>query len=211
MNCNECQQQLQQGTRPDAATSQHLQHCAACRTAAGNLQLQQQLKALSAAVPQPQTGFHQRVIDEALRYHRADVRPQKPVWQVSAIAASVVFAVMLMLNQAHLPGSGHLTTAVSRADIRYVSVLLSTPQEVADATITLRPDSHISVKGYERQQPVAWTTRLQAGDNKLTLPIEFSGQETGSLIIELEYQGTRKELRLTLEPPESAPAKSQAI
>lgn len=214
MNCNECQQRLQQGTSPDAATSQHLQHCAACRTAAGDRQLQQKLNALSAAVPPPDAGFSRRVTEGALAYRR-DTRPAaKPVWQGGAIAAGFVLAVMLMFGLNGLPqptADGHLTASVSQQDIRYVSVLLSTPDDVAEATITLRPDSLISVKGFPEQQTVAWTTRLQAGDNRLTLPIEFSRAESGSLTIELEYQGVRKELKLHLEPPEPASGKPQAI
>ncbi len=212
MQCTQAKQQMNEigvkALKDKASTSlrQHIEECANCAEFAEDLQFQTLLGQLP--VVGPSEGFADRALQQA--WQAKDSQNTKPSpaknWML-ATAASVLMAVGLVFT---LPEQDSATqnnvevVAVSPQEVRLVDLLMVSGQAIESAFITLQMDEYVSLEGYPDRSTLRWETSIAAGNNQLSLPVQLRGSSNGSIVVEVESGGARKQMLLSVEAVPSA-------
>lgn len=202
MNCEQAKALLRHDVvieQADAeALREHLQACNECRTDADTQRLIRALRSLP--VPAPEAGFEQRVMAPALaRLPRRQAR-HHVAW-FTALAASVCIAIVATLQIAaperasRASVSPQFSVAVQPAQTRVIDVLLESPRALHDATLVITLDG-VQLDNRPHTRELRWTTNLEKGANKLSLPVQLLGDADGEVLVRLEHGDTRREVRV---------------
>ncbi len=207
MQCTQAKQQMNElgvkALKDKASISlrQHIDECAHCREYVEDLQFKTLLGQLP--IVGPSEGFADRALQQA--WQVKDDQNTKPTtaknWML-ATAASVLLAVGLVFT---LPEQDTATqgsvavVAVAPQEVRLVDLLMVSGQAIENAFITLQMDEHVSLEGYPERSTIRWETSIAAGNNQLSLPVQLSGSENGSIVVEVESGGARKQMLLSVE------------
>ncbi len=222
MRCNQLREQLQQADRKGLETlpaemQAHLADCADCREYAADLQYRDLLGHLPAAAPS--AGFTEQALENAwaAREGRGSMPTGRTGWAAVAAAAVIALAVGVVLR---LPGpvtgpsevasSGQVVEVTPRT-VREVDLLMVSARELPDARITLQMDSNVALEGYPDQQMIRWNTAIASGNNRLTLPVRLRGEDSGSIVVDVQSDGARKRMVLTVEPSAQTAARIVTI
>lgn len=219
MQCHDAQSRLKAAIDGqqviDAELRAHLGGCAECRAYGEDLRLAAALRSLP--LPPASEGFAERALNQAWRASQRDhrVAPPTTAWYWSA-AAGLLIAVLVAL---WAPWRGAPATVpmemqvVSMApnSVRQVNVRLVSAEELATATITVRLDDNVGLAGYPGKQVLSWQTRIRAGTNQLSLPVQLLGKRNGRISIEIQSGDARREMRLAIQPEGTHPKPSLLI
>lgn len=171
----------------------HLGQCADCRHA---VEAVHALRLASLApVPAASAGAVARTL-AAVRSTPAVRRPDGRFWLGmglgAALAASLAFAVFLLVPAAdpQLPATPRLELVLNQP--QDVSISLSTPEALADAEIHVTLRGAVGIEGYADRRELQWRTNLDAGVNQLTLPVVATGREGGQVLVDVVHAGKRR-------------------
>lgn len=123
-----------------------------------------------------------------------------------AAATMVVLAASFILLQfwnngpTPQPGVEPATIVMTPASVRYVDLMLTSAQAHNEATITLALGENLTLLGYPGMREISWPTSLQAGDNKLTLPLQLQNDEHGVITVNVTSGGLQKQMVFTVQP-----------
>lgn len=166
----------------------------------------------SLPLPEPDAEYEERMLREVLRPLRQDSRRKQRAlslrwsrwgWQLASVAG--VFLVFLA-TASHWkvadPPAAKLPVAQFQSEVsRPLHILLESPRQMHGATIRVTLPDHVDIDGYRGAKTLQWQTDISAGGNRLYLPVRIrSGLAKGEILIEVEYQGARKRLRLPISP-----------
>lgn len=193
----------------------HLALCNSCHDYTRERQLIELLASLP--VPESSTGYEERVMAAAIREKRPAVNRLHAYWAIST-AASVLLAVVLTL-QFHSAGTRDQAEIVQDSVVevqpgqpRIVNVLLNSPRLLNDALMALQWDENLELRGYEGVKELRWQTTLKDGNNKLSLPIQLTGGESGTLTVTVEHGGARKHFSVLVNAaPSGRESSSQSM
>ena len=134
-------------------------------------------------------GLFDRVVERAVtRFPRQ--RSNNGFWKgagFGAIAASLVaLAFALALLDRPDPASA-AEFAVSLGEARQMDIAFETDRALAGATITILLSGSVEIDGYGTQRELSWSADLDAGVNRLSLPVMASGFEGGQMVVRLEH------------------------
>ena len=181
-----------------AALRKHLQACNECRTDADTQRLVRALRSLPA--PSPEAGFEHRVMAPALaRLPRRQAR-HHVAW-FTALAASVCIAIVATLQIAvpertpRASVSPEFSVRVLPAQTRVVDVLLEAPRALQGATLVVSLDG-VQLENRPHTRELRWTTNLEKGANKLSLPVQLLDSAEGEVLVRLEHGETRREVKV---------------
>lgn len=185
------------------SAQQHIDHCADCREFLESVRYNALLKSLPNVAPSE--GFADRALQRAwvARDSRAtESRAIKP-WLL-ATAASMIVAIGVVFT---LPsqdtsidtGNNVQVVEVAPQEIRHVDLLMVSGRALENAFITLQMDEHVSLAGYSDYSTVRWATSFVAGNNQLSLPVQLRGSDSGSIVVEVESGGARKQMLLNVD------------
>lgn len=182
--------------------SAHIQSCETCQHTARAVAGLQIIK--EQEIHTPAEGLFERIMKNTVRPVKrasAGSRFWLGAGTGGAIAASIVLAVMsfgLFTSSQPLP-----------ADIAEFRVLLNEPTEVniaidlerdlSGATIRIILTGDIALDGYGNRRELSWTADLQAGVNKLTLPIVAVSDKGGQLLVQVEHVSGQKTFYIDLK------------
>lgn len=224
MRCLDLKLQLdtnRQDPLPDDLTS-HLSQCAECREYADDLRLKTLLRTLP--IPEPVPGFESRILPEALKHRtRTAANESSSLGAWLALAASLVATIFVALQwqwsstASVVPGQ----MVASEVAVRPIRLILNSKRDLDKVNLTVQLPPQVRLKGYGDTQRLQWSSRLATGDNSLVLPVqlrpgEARGMTAGDLsseeiVIELEYEGNRKNFRVPLRSVFSGTATSRMI
>lgn len=186
----------------------HLADCADCRTLAEDMQFRGLLGDLP--VPGPGAGYADRALAQAWAVHssRTASAAVKTGWGL-ATAAVLVLAVSIGLR-VNAPATAPADVAsaaaepvpvvvVAPSEVREVNLLMVSAAALADATISLQLDANVVLAGYPGRNRLSWQTALAAGNNQLTLPVQLTGTQSGTIIVAVESGGARKQMMFTVQ------------
>lgn len=169
----------------------------------------------SLPMPEPGAEYEQRVLREVLRPLREDsTRRQRGRsqlwarwgWQLASVAG-VLLVVLATASHWRIVMPPLAGTPVAQLDgdvSRPLHILLESPRQMRGATIRITLPDHVGLDGYSDAQTLQWQTDISAGGNRLYLPVKIrGGRAEGEILIEVEYQGARKRLRLPVSPKSS--------
>lgn len=185
------------------SVQQHIESCADCREFLESMRYNALLKKLPHVVPSE--GFADRALQQAWLARESHITESRaPKAWMLATAASLILAIGVVFtlpSQDTSTGIGPNIEVVEVApqEIRQVDLLMVSAQALENAFITLQMDEHVSLAGYPDYSTVRWATSIAAGNNQLTLPVQLRGSDSGSIVVEVESGGARKQMLLNVD------------
>lgn len=211
MQCKDTQQLLEQHSGqvrelPSVGRA-HVKDCESCTAYAEDLQFARLLQGLP--VTPASVGFADRALQQAwLQGEGSDTRDGSGIMHKIAVAACLVLATSVAL-QTQMPvrdsESDDSPTQVVQLAPRAVSevnLLMVSPADYPETTITLRMDANVRLAGYEANDELRWPVSLTAGNNQLTLPVQLQGNDSGNIFVQVESNGASKEMQFTVDAVE---------
>lgn len=208
----------------------HLRQCSQCQAFAEDLKLQRLLR--SMPLRETDADFDQRVLKTALNA-RADMPSSASAslrdsaylgWL--AAAAGLVVAVLAGLQWQGQTADQPLDLATAPLQVQMqqlepVQVVLNSERALQGVTVIVDLPAHLALEGYGNKQRLQWTSNLNAGANKLVLPVQFredimnatgtSDLALDEIVIELEHDGLRKQFRVPVRQTVRSSASQQVI
>lgn len=110
-----------------------------------------------------------------------------------ALAASIVMAVMILLPARQDPASGAIPAlTIALNEPHDVSVAIDSGEALTAAEIRVVLTGDIRLAGFGDQSVVSWTTNLDPGVNRLTLPVVAVKPAGGQLLVEVAHRAKRQ-------------------
>jgi len=196
MNCTEFAEQvtaLTTGTMPEASRADYLAHaktCAGCDAALRGRRATLAMERLP--VEEPPAGLFERIAEEATR---SQPRRGKSVsfWTGTAFGGAVaasLLAIALTLGVVELPVDQPQSLAkfyVSADEPRTMHVAIEADRALPGAEISILLTGNVEVEGFGGRRELSWTDNLEAGVNKLSLPLLASGEGGGQMVVRLSH------------------------
>jgi Putative zinc-finger len=213
MNCEDTNDKLrerQAGTLAELPRRQlesHLHTCKDCQAIARSFDALQSLRGHTDIVPP--SGLLERVAQQS-RQAAPIAEPRSRFWAGvgvgAALAASIMVAVItsgILERQPELPAPPALAEApqIALGEPRNIDIAIDLPRNLENATITVVLNGGIEIDGYAGLKELSWTTDLQAGVNKLTLPVVALDQSGGQLLVTVGHGNKQRRFTTSLKLP----------
>ena len=117
-----------------------------------------------------------------------------------AMAAAATFAAVTLWPGSPDPdrsASPRLQLAIDEPSA--VSIALTTPDALIGAEVQITLVGAVSLEGYAGQRQLSWSADLDAGANRLTLPIVATGAEGGQVVVDVVHAGKRRTFLMDIE------------
>lgn len=196
MNCSDLVERipaLASGLLPADERERCLSHIAACHSCADALQGAEALQFLRRrdAGPAPD-GLFERVLDEVSgRQEHGFAR--RHFWQGTAFGGAVaasLLVVVMMLGVLVRPADLAPQLAefrVSAGEVRTMHLAIETERALPGAEISVVLSGNVEIDGAAGRREFNWTEDLDAGVNKLSLPLVANGNNGGQLMVRLRH------------------------
>lgn len=210
MHCIDAKSRLKEASNPgdlaaDPALRDHLKGCGQCRDYAEELRLTRLLG--SMPVPPASEGFADRALSRAWdTTHNQPAKAKSPLrYGVVGLAASVLMAVVLVTQfSGQQEESGALpdmqVVQMAPHSVKPVTVRLVSKEALPDATITIHLDGDVALEGYPGSNTLSWQTPISAGSNHISLPVELRGEDSGTILVEIQSGNGRKQMQVSVQP-----------
>lgn len=120
---------------------------------------------------------------------------------VGGAVAAAVFAAVIALGLLRSVETGNTATAdffVSMTEPRELNIAIDTDIALPGATVSVSFYGGIELAGYASQRQLSWTTDLDAGVNKLSLPIIALDNSGGQVVVRLQHPDSQQEFLIRL-------------
>ena len=179
-------------------------HIATCADCADALRGAEALAALSARkVESAPEGLLSDLLDESLGVPAAP-RRTSGFWLGAgfggAIAASILVAALAMgwIAPAVETDSGAAQFTVALREPRNVEVAIETDRVLANASISIVVSGGVAIEGYGDRRQLSWTTDLEAGVNRLSIPITAINELGGQMVVRLDHPESEQQFLVNL-------------
>jgi hypothetical protein len=212
MTCNETGEllgRLADGSLDDARRRlvlAHVERCDDCRAALRGAEALVEIG--RREVPAAPASLFGAVVENAVSQPSAAARDNRNnrFWTgagFGALAASLL-AVALFFGFAGKPAPTPATPefVVSLDEPRNMNIAFETDRRLDGATITILLSGSVEIDGYGPQRELSWSDDLDAGVNRLSLPVIANGLGGGQIIVRLEHPQSEQLFVVTL-PVES--------
>ena len=166
----------------------HVEHCEDCRAALRGAEALAELAARETGTPP--TDLFRSVVDKAV----ATPAPLERVdrfWAgagFGAIAASLLaIALIFGWSGNRQPGGDIPEFVVSLDEPRRMDLAFETDRPLAGAQITILLTGSVEIDGYGPRRELSWTEDLEAGVNRLSLPVLANGFDGGQVVVRLSH------------------------
>ncbi len=206
MNCEDIIERLIRVDQSDDELEQrklaaHLETCESCQDAWRGAIALRMVK--NRPAQRPADGLFEAVVSYATRQPgRATGKSQ--FWLGAAagglLAAGVAFAILAFGIFTVPPDSGTATAAVTMAlgEQQEVSIAIDAERDLPNTTVNVVLYGGFEIVGFGAQRELTWSTDLEKGVNKLTLPLSAVEAASGQVLVRLEHEGTHREFRIEL-------------
>jgi hypothetical protein len=154
----------------------------------------------------------EQLLEQAYHRYRTAARGRQALVAtlLAGFIGGVLFwaAVSQVRMDASYPVISHTQTIfLPSQGVKNISLAIDSDRVVSEVTFTIELPAGVEVDGYPGQTRLSWQGQLQAGLNRLTLPLITRDQlREGVLKARIEYAGGGRELNLPLQPHiEAAP------
>lgn len=176
----------------------HLSSCTRCEQRFEEIKSQR--KALSMLpVVEPSEDFEETVFAAVRKQYPLKGGNRFAIGFASALVASFLiwFINGAYLTQFNTQQSPMINLAMNQNHI--VRLMLDSPTDIGQVTLSLGLPENIRLKGYESQQQLVWQTSLTKGNNILTLPVTAVSKGRGDLVAQVQYGNRTKEFHLVFK------------
>ena len=166
----------------------HVDRCEDCRAALRGAEALAELAARDTGTPP--VGLFEAVVEKAVSQPARAPRDNR-FWigaSFGAIAASLL-AVGLFFGwtDSHVPTASVPEFFVSLEEPRQMNLAFETDRVLDGARITILLSGSVEIDGYGPRRELSWTDDLEAGVNRLSLPVIANGLEGGQIVVRLEH------------------------
>jgi len=172
------------------ALKAHLLGCSECRDALQGVVALRRLARQERAAPP--AGLFDRIADEVTQ-PAVQARPQR-FWLGAAFggalaATLLAFAIALgvLVRPVALPQEDIARFSVATWEARPMDIAIDVDRPLAGATISIMIAGDVEVEGYGGLRELTWTDDLDAGVNRLTLPLRAIGDDVGQVVVRLSH------------------------
>jgi hypothetical protein len=166
----------------------HVDACEDCRAALRGTEALAELAVRDTGAPR--AGLFEAVVEHATSQPARSPRDNR-FWAgagVGAIAASLLaVALFFGWEDSHTPGGIGPEFAVSIDEPRQMDLAFETDRVLEGAKITILLSGSVEIDGYGPQRELSWTENLEAGVNRLSLPVIANGIEGGQIVVRLQH------------------------
>lgn len=132
-------------------------------------------------------GMFERVMSRTVEQHETGQRFWLGAGFGGAIAASLL-AVAFALGMLTIPEKPEVAEFyVSMDESRPMHVAIEADRPLQDAKISILLSGDVRIDGFGDRRELSWTDDLDAGVNKLTLPLVAIGADGGQMIVRLDH------------------------
>ena len=115
------------------------------------------------------------------------------------LAAGIVFAVLTLGFFRTGPEAEFPTVLMALGEQQEVSIAIDAERDLPNTMVNVTLSNGFEIAGFGEQRTLSWTTDLEAGVNKLSLPISAISEVDGQLLVHLEHEGTKRTFRVELK------------
>ncbi|HEY3486764.1 MAG TPA: zf-HC2 domain-containing protein [Gammaproteobacteria bacterium] len=197
-----------------ARMRRHLKMCRRCKIY--DRQMQAVIDSLKGLVPPrgDDPEFIERLFDRSYHQYQAASRNRRAI--VATLLAGFVGGALFWGTISRINGDVDSVYAKSIslpiASVKVVTLAVDSDRSVNEVRFTIELPDGIEIAGYPGQTRLSWEGRLEAGLNRLTLPlIAHREAHEGVLKTRIEYAGGGQELTLPLQPSDGSAALHSVI
>jgi len=196
MNCTEFSEQvtaLASEAMPDGRRDDYLAHaavCAGCDAALRGRRATLAMQDLPLDVPPP--GLLDRIATDVTRSSPRK-STSRSFWSGAAFGGAVaasLLAIVLMSGVFEQPAEQSQTVAefyVSADEPRTMHLAIEANRALPGAEIKILLTGNVKVQGFGNRRELSWNDDLEAGVNKLSLPLVASGEGGGQMVVRLSH------------------------
>lgn len=176
----------------------HISECDSCKQFFSDAKhIKQMLKNLP--LEEPSQDFDQRMFNVVKREYQQPTRHNFKAGFATAMAASLAiwFAVSVFVPETTEPGLD--VVSIGLEESRDLKLVFTSLDDIQHASMQIELPENLELLGYPGQKMLAWNTRLDKGQNVLTLPVQALGEVKGELIARVDYGDKQKTYRLMLK------------
>ena len=166
----------------------HVDRCEDCRAALRGAEALAELAARDTGTPP--VGLFEAVVEKAVSQPARAPRDNR-FWigaGFGAMAASLIaVALFFGWTDSHVPTASVPEFVVSLEEPRQMNLAFETDRVLDGAKITILLSGSIEIDGYGPRRELSWTDDLEAGVNRLSLPVIANGFEGGQIVVRLEH------------------------
>jgi len=169
-----------------AAMDLHLEHCTDCQNVVAEEQaLREELR--NMPVPDMSAGFAARALRRAAAANTVNHHPVRNRAFMGGFAAALVAGIVLWFVTTVYGPNGELVISqpqlaelsISLHETRHVKLSFNSPEKMEKVRLSLVLPEHVELEGYPGRKQIAWYTKLNKGDNILTLPLSATHSDKG--------------------------------
>ena len=196
MNCHDIAENIffiADASLPKTKLEACMQHVQACRECQDALEGTRALRNLRAhATETAPAGLFEAVL-ENVSAEPAQPRVNTRFWSGAGFGGAIAAALLaaaFALGVFVTPGNQEPVTvqfAIAHEEVRPMHVAIETEQALAGAQITVMLSGGVAIDGFENRRELTWSDDLDAGVNKLTLPLYAIGDAGGQVVVRLSH------------------------
>lgn len=201
MNCEHMAENMAgfiSGALTSAKTAECKRHLAGCLECAEALRGAQALALLRHRdIDKVATGFFEAVLN-SLETGGQPQRIGQRFWLGTAFGGAVaasLFALALALNWIAAPGSHSPDVAafqVALGEVRAMDLAIESDRPLHGARISILLAGGIELEGYGAQRELSWTSDLERGVNRLSLPVVAVDRDGGRVVVRLSHPNSEQ-------------------
>ncbi|NIW23282.1 MAG: hypothetical protein GWN29_01240 [Gammaproteobacteria bacterium] len=200
MNCQDIANLLDDGQIVELTSARQAQidgHLAGCESCAHEWRAARALRSWQELpMPSARPGLFAEAMQRATQQGVSPARRHE-FWIGTgvggALAAGILIAIMILrpaLEQNAVDGVPALTIALNEP--HDVSVAIDSSEALMGAQIRVVLTGGIQLVGFDDQSVLSWTTDLDRGANRLTLPVVAVGSDGGQVLVEVAHERKRQ-------------------
>lgn len=196
MNCEEIFEAFQCGDTGDMTEAEirsHMEHIASCDHCRNALRGMDALKLLKPRGRAPAPELFDEVLANIGQNEQQKEAGRPGFWTgagVGGLAAAALFGLVIAsgwidLDSVDSPNIAEFSVALYEP--RHMDLAFETDKALAGATISILMSGDVAIDGYGKQRELTWTENLDAGLNRLRLPVIANGAAGGQMIVRLNH------------------------
>ena len=146
-------------------------------------------------------GFFEQTMHKTVLPTTAKHRPGR-FWLGTGFGAAVAASLFALAFALGLLAPNEDVIAgfqIALNETRHMDIAIETDRELQEATITIILAGNVDLQGFPGQRELSWSENLEAGVNRLSLPLIATGMDGGQVVVRLNHPRSEQVFVIDLE------------
>lgn len=176
---------------------EHMSTCDSCKQFYTDARAVKQMLS-ELPLEEPAQGFEQRLFATVRQQYTQPSRHHFKAGFATAVAASLAIWFAASVFVPNYTEQTLDVVSIGIQESRDLKLVFTSVEDIQQASMQIELPDNIELLGYPGQKMLAWKTRLDKGQNVLTLPVQALGKVQGELVARVGYGDKQKIYRLRL-------------